>query len=123
MDTNDIQRVVIAKLRLEIAGRVTKYSSTDANKDRGDWPDKTGGGRDGNQTGHGAAGCSQDRGLASGHPLGKHPGQSRCRSRSVGSDKGTGGKTIRCKSAPGVKAEPTDPKQRGADHTKGKVVG
>src|SRR5712692_2572685 len=81
---DDVERVIIAELPLEVARRVAHRARDGADDQGRDRADEARGGRDRDEPRDGARRRAQHRGLAAAHPLGEHPAERRGRRARVG---------------------------------------
>ena len=118
-----IERIVVAEFALQ---RRARQEADDAGGDSDDQSrhrlDKTGGGRDSDQTRHGPRTRPQHAGLAPQTPFHRGPGQGSGRGREMCGRKRTRRQTVGSQGTAGVKAEPAHPQHRSAQRSIRQVV-
>src|SRR5215469_13867932 len=114
MDTESIERIVIAKPRLDLGyHEIAEHSRHHSDGQSRHRSNKTGCRRDGDESGNRSGNRAQRANLAVAHPLCPRPSDHRSRCPEMGRDEGAGSESARSKRAAGVESEPADPKQTG----------
>jgi len=118
-----IQRVIVAEFALNDRNRDVADDGDDhADKHGIHRIDKTAGGRDGNETGHGPCCRAQNGRRAVVPPFNQSPGDAGGSRGDMCGHKSIGGQAIGGQGAARVEAEPANPQKSGAQNGKGQIM-
>ena len=124
MHAKHVQGIIVAQCPLQLGGRIeTTNACGNADIKCTLWPHRAGSRGNGNQTGHGAGGDTQNAGLAMYDPFNRHPGNCCGGGGDLSNQHGHACTTACGNRRSGIETEPANPQQGGTDHRISQVMG